>query len=96
MTPGEALITLWKIIHKPQNKGSKVKQPALLPQQSDHNVRQTVVGSSILKGVKNNDLKTNTTVISFSGATTEMLKERRARFDINNCKTAMTPTMAEI
>ena len=46
-----------------------------------------LVGSSILKGVKNTDLKTSTTVRSFSGATTETLKERLERFDINNCKT---------
>ena len=46
-----------------------------------------LVGSSILKGVKNIDLKTNTTVRSFSGATTETLKKRLERFDINNCKT---------
>lgn len=46
-----------------------------------------LVGSSILKGVRNHDLKMNATVRSFSGATTVTLKEKLSKYDIDNCKT---------
>ena len=46
-----------------------------------------LVGSSILKGVKNNGLKHNATVRSFPGATTETLKEKLSAYNLENCKT---------
>ena len=46
-----------------------------------------LVGSSILKGIKNNDLKPNTTVRSFSGARTDTIDESLSKYDITSCKT---------
>ena len=46
-----------------------------------------LVGSSILKGVKNNELKPNTTVRSFSGATTVTLKDKLRAYNLDKCKT---------
>ena len=45
-----------------------------------------LVGSSILKGVKTNELKSNTTVRSFSGATTVTLKENLDAYNLENLK----------
>ena len=46
-----------------------------------------LVGSSIFKTIKNKDLKTNATVRSFPGATTETLKTKLQQYDLDNCKT---------
>ena len=46
-----------------------------------------LVGSSILKGVRNNQLKPNTTVRSFPGATTVTLKEKLRAYNLEQCKT---------
>ena len=46
-----------------------------------------LVGSSILKGIKAKELKPNTTVRSFPGATTETLKEKLCAYNLDNCKT---------
>ena len=54
-----------------------IKQPTL------------VVGSSILKGVKTNELKPNTTVRSFPGATTATLKDKLSAYNIEKCKTVI-------
>ena len=48
-----------------------------------------LVGSSILKGVKTNELKPNVTVRSFSGATTVTLKDKLTNCNIENCKTVI-------
>ena len=52
-------------------------------------IKQTtlLVGSSILKGIKTKELKPNTTVRSFPGATTETLKEKMCAYNLDNCKT---------
>ena len=52
-------------------------------------IKQSVLitGSSILKGVRNNGLKANTTVRTFPGATVESLTSRLEHYDIDNCKT---------
>ena len=52
-------------------------------------IKQTtlLVGSSILKGIKTKELKPNTTVRSFPGATTETLKEKLCAYNLDNCKT---------
>ena len=44
-----------------------------------------LVGSSILKGIK--EVKSNTTLGSFPGATTETLKEKLCAYNLDNCKT---------
>ena len=46
-----------------------------------------LVGSSILKGVQNKNLKHDATVRSFSGATIQSLKSKLQEYDIENCKT---------
>ena len=46
-----------------------------------------LVGSSILKGVKTNQLNSETAVRSFPGATTVSLREKLRDYDIDNCKT---------
>ena len=46
-----------------------------------------LVGSSILKGVRTNELKPNTTARSFPGATTETLKEKLRAYNLESCKT---------
>ena len=46
-----------------------------------------LVGSSILKGVKVNDLNKNTAVRSFSGATIHKLENRLNQYDTNKCET---------
>ena len=46
-----------------------------------------LVGSSILKDVRNNQLKPNTTVRSFPGATTVTLKEKLRAYNLEQCKT---------
>ena len=46
-----------------------------------------LVGSSLLKGVKNSHLKTNTTVRSFSGARTDTIGDSISKFDTTSCKT---------
>ena len=48
-----------------------------------------LVGSSILKGVKTNELEPNVTVRSFSGATTVTLKDKLSNYNIENCKTVI-------
>ncbi|MEW8545695.1 MAG: hypothetical protein AB2693_19410 [Candidatus Thiodiazotropha sp.] len=63
-----------------------------------------LMGSSILKKVRTNELNSDTTVRSFSGATTVSLKDKVQNYDIDNCKTvvlhvlseAMTPTTVMI
>ena len=45
-----------------------------------------LVGSSILKGVKTNELKQDTTVRSFSGATTVTLKDKLSSYNLEKCK----------
>ena len=54
---------------------SVISQPTLL------------VGSSLFKGIKNGNLKQNTTVRSFPGARTDTLAEKLLNYDISNCKT---------
>ena len=46
-----------------------------------------LVGSSILKGVKVNELKKNTAVRSFTGATIERLENKLNNYNIERCKT---------
>ncbi|MEW8547186.1 MAG: GDSL-type esterase/lipase family protein, partial [Candidatus Thiodiazotropha sp.] len=46
-----------------------------------------LVGSSILKGVKVNELKSNVAVRSFPGATIETLRRRLLEFNIDRCQT---------
>ena len=46
-----------------------------------------LVGSFILKGIKTKELKPNTTVRFFPGATTETLKEKLRAYNLDNCKT---------
>ena len=46
-----------------------------------------LVGSSICKTIKNKDLKSNATVRSFPGATTETLKTKLQQYDLDNCET---------
>ena len=48
-----------------------------------------LVGSSILKNVKVNDLKNNTTVRSFPGATINSLKRKLSGYNIDECKTVV-------
>ena len=45
------------------------------------------MGSSILKSVKNKDLKTNATVRSFPGATIKSIKSKLEQYNIDNCQT---------
>lgn len=45
------------------------------------------MGSFLLKRVKINELKPDTTVRSFSGATTETLKTKLENYNLENCKT---------
>ena len=46
-----------------------------------------LVGSSILKNVKTNELNRNTTVRSFPGATIETLDSKLSGFDLKQCET---------
>ena len=46
-----------------------------------------LVGSSILKGVKTNDLNKNTAVRTFPGATIEKLQNKLNQYDISKCET---------
>ena len=48
-----------------------------------------LVGSSILKGVKTNELKQDTTVRSFSGATTVTLTDKLSSHNLEKCKTVI-------
>lgn len=48
-----------------------------------------LVGSSILKGIKTTDLKFNTTVRSFPGATTESLRHKLRAYNLDKCKTVI-------
>ena len=48
-----------------------------------------LVGDSILKDIKNNDLKPNTTVRSFPGATIETLTSKLNNYDIEKCQTVI-------
>ena len=57
------------------NTKKYIKEPTLL------------VGSSILKSVKNKDLKTNATVRSFPGATIKSIKSKLEQYNIDNCQT---------
>ena len=53
----------------------KINQPTLL------------LGSSILKGIKNRDLKSTATVRSFSGARADTICDSISKYDITSCKT---------
>ena len=53
----------------------KINQPTLL------------LGSSILKGIKNRDLQSTATVRSFSGAKTDTICDSISKYDITSCKT---------
>lgn len=46
-----------------------------------------LIGSSILKHVKTNELNSETTVRSFPGATTTTLKNKLTKYNIDECKT---------
>ena len=48
-----------------------------------------LVGSSILIGVKVNDLNKDTAVRSFSGATIDKLQNKLKQYDINKCETVI-------
>ncbi|MCG8048029.1 MAG: SGNH/GDSL hydrolase family protein, partial [Candidatus Thiodiazotropha endolucinida] len=48
-----------------------------------------LVGSSMLKGIKTNELNPNTTVRSFPGATVETLRDRLKDYNIDKCKTVI-------
>ena len=46
-----------------------------------------LVGISLLKGVRVNDLKPGTTVRSFSGARADTIREKLSKYNIDDCKT---------
>ncbi|MEW8544985.1 MAG: SGNH/GDSL hydrolase family protein [Candidatus Thiodiazotropha sp.] len=46
-----------------------------------------LVGSSLFKGVRVNELKQNTTVRSFSGARIDTIADKLSQYNIENCKT---------
>lgn len=48
-----------------------------------------LIGSSILKRVRTNELNSDTTVRSFPGATTVTLKDKLEHYDIDSCKTVI-------
>ena len=64
-------------MHRINQKSKKkhIKQSTLL------------IGSSILKGIRTNELNPDITLRSFSGATTKPIKEKLKDYDIDNCKT---------
>ena len=48
-----------------------------------------LVGSSLFKGIKNSDLKLDTTVRSFPGAKIDTIGESISKYDITNCETVI-------
>ena len=48
-----------------------------------------ITGSSLLKNVNTNQLNTNTTVMSFPGATIDSLKAKLSAYNLDQCKTVM-------
>ena len=61
---------------------TKSHQPTKIIRQST-----LLVGSSILKNVKTNELNRNTTVRSFPGATIETLDSKLSEYDLKQCET---------
>ena len=68
---------------------TRESEPIDLTNDSRKTIKEStlLVGSSILKGVKTRDLKPNTTVRSFRGATMQTLKSKLQQYDIENCTT---------
>ena len=58
---------------------------------SKNHIRQTtlLVGSSLLKGIRNSDLKQNTTVRSFSGAKLDTIGGKLSKYNTEDCKTVV-------
>ena len=53
------------------------------------NQSTVIIGGSILKRVRTNELNSDTTMRSFPGATTVTLKDKLENYDIDNCKTVI-------
>ena len=90
-----------KLTSNGETKAERFRKPKSLKQLSidsetidlTHDTKKSIkestllVGSSIFKTIKNKDLKSNATVRSFPGATTETLKTKLQQYDLDNCKT---------
>ena len=75
----------------PNSNTDEVEEFIDLTKISKKHISQTtlLVGSSILKGVKTNQLNSDTAVRSFPGATTVSLREKLKTYDIESCKTVI-------
>lgn len=75
----------------PNSNTDEVEEFIDLTKNSKKHISQTtlLVGSSILKGVKTNQLNSDTAVRSFPGATTVSLREKLKNYDIESCKTVI-------